>query len=153
MEFDTIIGVPFEEHRPLHSMLHDQPEPETPAAEEQVGRMVKIRSADSSGRRGSASVLINRMYATRGYRTSPLPAERDPTRITLVASEQDEVIGTITIGFDSASGLHVDDLFAGEVDRLRHAGSTAATTWTLPSADGPTEYGSRPLRCMRPWAA
>jgi len=122
LEFDTIIGVPFEEHRPLHSMLHDQPEPDPPAAEEQVGRMVKIRSADSSGRRGSASVLINRMYATRGYRSSPLPAERDPTRITLVASEQDEVIGTITIGFDSASGLHIDDLFASEVDMLRHAG-------------------------------
>ncbi len=122
MEFDTIIGVPFEEHRPLHSMLHVQPEPETPAPEEQVGRMVKIRSADSSGRRGSASVLINRMYATRGYRSSPLPAERDPSRITLVASEHDEVIGTITIGFDSPSGLHVDDLFAGEVDGLRRAG-------------------------------
>ena len=122
MEFDTIIGVPFEEHHPLHSMLHDQPESDSSNADEQSGRMVKIRSADSSGRRGSASVLINRMYATRGYRSSPLPTEREPTRITLVASEHDEVVGTITIGFDSASRLHVDDLFSSEVDGLRRAG-------------------------------
>lgn len=122
MEFDTIIGVPFAEHDPLNSMLQEQLEPETPGRDEQVGRMVKIRSADSSGRRGSASVLINRMYATRGYRSSPLPVERDPTRITLVASEHDEVIGTITVGSDSETGLHVDDLFAAEVDKLRRAG-------------------------------
>jgi hypothetical protein len=122
LEFDTIIGVPFAEHDPLNSMLQEQLEPETPGRDEQVGRMVKIRSADSSGRRGSASVLINRMYATRGYRSSPLPVERDPTRITLVASEHDEVIGTITVGFDSETGLHVDDLFAAEVDKLRRAG-------------------------------
>ena len=121
MDFDTIIGVPYEEHHPLHSMLQDQPEFE-PLTDEQPGRMVKIRSADSSGRRGSASVLINRMYARRGYRSSALPTEREPTRITLVASEHDEVVGTITIGFDSAARLHVDDLFSGEVDALRNVG-------------------------------
>jgi hypothetical protein len=123
LEFDTIIGVPFEAHHPLHSMLHDRPEPETPEAEPEFsGRLVKIRSADTSGRRSSAGVLINRMYATRGYRSNGLPAVREPTRITLMASEHDETVGTITIGFDSDKGLHVDDLFAEEVDALRRRG-------------------------------
>jgi hypothetical protein len=84
--------------------------------------LFKIRSADSSGERSSASILINRMYATRGYRSTPLPDEQLPTRITLVASEHDATIGTITIGFDSPSGLNVDDLFAQETDLRRDAG-------------------------------
>jgi hypothetical protein len=123
LEFDTIIGVPLEAHHPLHSMLHDRPEPEAPeASTEFSGRLVKIRSADTSGRRSSAGVLINRMYATRGYRSNGLPTVREPTRITLMASEHDETVGTITIGFDSEKRLHVDDLFADEVDALRRRG-------------------------------
>ena len=122
MEFDTIIGVPLEAHHPLRSMLHDRPEPDAPSGREVSGRLVKIRSADTSGRRSSAGVLINRMYATRGYRSNGLPAEREPTRITLLASEHDETVGTISIGFDSAARLHVDDLFGAEVDELRRRG-------------------------------
>ena len=119
---DTIIGVPFESPVPLRSLLQDSPEPEASHALEVSRRLFKIRSADSSGERSSASILINRMYATRGYRTTPLPDEQLPTRITLVATEHDATIGTITIGFDSPSGLHVDDLFARETGARRDAG-------------------------------
>ena len=62
------------------------------------------------------------MYASRGYRSTPLAAEQQPTRITLVASEFEDTIGTITVGFDSPQGLHVDDLFLEETDGLRDAG-------------------------------
>jgi hypothetical protein len=62
------------------------------------------------------------MYATRGYLSTPLPDAQLPTRITLVASEHEVTIGTITIGFDSATGLHVDEPFAGETAALREAG-------------------------------
>ena len=119
---DTIIGVPFEPHVPLRSLLQDQPEPEDPHGDEVSRRLFKIRSADTSGRRSSASILISRMYATRGYRSTPLPDQQLPTRITLVASEHEDAIGTITIGFDSPAGLHVDDPFAEETDALRRAG-------------------------------
>ena len=122
MEDDTIIGAPFEPHRPLKSLIQDLSDPDDLHGDEVSGRMFKIRSADSSGQRSSASVLINRMYATRGYRTTPLPEQQQPTRITLVASEHDVTIGTITVGFDSPAGLHVDDLFAQETDALRDAG-------------------------------
>jgi hypothetical protein len=82
----------------------------------------KIRAADSSGERSSASVLIQRMYATRGYKSSPLPEKRPPHLVTLVASDHSDTIGTMTVGFDSADGLLADDLFGAEIDELRRAG-------------------------------
>jgi hypothetical protein len=119
---DTIIGVPFEPQLPLRSLLHDQSGPDSQHGNELSQRLFKIRSADSSGQRSSASILINRMYATRGYQTTPIPETQLPTRITLVASEHEETIGTITIGFDSPAGLHVDDPFGAETQALRDAG-------------------------------
>ena len=124
MQSDTIIGVPFEEAHPLHSMLCDIGEPDGPIGPQISRRLFQIRMADSAGRRSDASILINRMYATRGYRSSGLPERAAPSRITLVASEHDEIIGTITIGFDSPAGLLVEDLFATETQELRRAGRT-----------------------------
>lgn len=121
-EGDTIIGVPFEPHAPLRSLLLDQTDSDDVPGDDISRRLFKIRSADSSGQRSSASILIDRMYARRGYLSTPLPLTQLPTRITLMASEHDEVIGTITIGFDSSAGLHVDDLFALETGALRDAG-------------------------------
>ncbi|MDE2296670.1 MAG: hypothetical protein KGK18_00730, partial [Burkholderiales bacterium] len=71
MAGDTIIGVPFEPHVPLRSLLQDSSEPDEPHGDEVSRRLFKIRSADTSGQRSSASILISRMYATRGYRTTP----------------------------------------------------------------------------------
>lgn len=121
MEGDTIIGVMLDGHTPLRSLIQDSTDLDEQRGEE-VSRLFKIRSADSFGQRSSATLLINRMYARRGYRVTPLPAQQLPTRITLTASENDDTIGTITVGFDSATGLHVDDLFAHETDALRGAG-------------------------------
>jgi len=120
LDGDTIIGVPFEPH--LRSLLVDQPDFADTQGDDVSRRLFKIRSADSSGQRSSASILIDRMYARRGYLSTPLPQTQLPTRITLVASEHDETIGTITLGFDSPAGLHVDDLFAKETAALRDAG-------------------------------
>ena len=122
MEGDTIIGVPFERHAPLRSLLLDQTDTEDVPGADVTRRLFKIRSADSSGQRSSASILIDRMYARRGYLSTPLPQTQLPTRITLVASEHDDAIGTITIGFDSPAGLWVDDLFSLETGALRGAG-------------------------------
>ncbi|MFL6662313.1 MAG: N-acyl amino acid synthase FeeM domain-containing protein [Rhizobacter sp.] len=84
-------------------------------------RKFKIRAAHSTNHRGSASMLIDRMYATRGYLSSGLPTQPAPNRVTLMACEHEEAeaLGTITVGFDSPDGLHVDELFREEVDALR----------------------------------
>lgn len=84
----------------------------------------KIRLANSEGRRESADLLIKKMYAWRGYDTSGV-FEEEPNRITLMADLKGQVIGTVTIGLDSKSGLLVDQLYKDEIDRLRAAGRHA----------------------------
>ena len=122
----TIIGVPFESPHPLRSMLskgeaaNDVPE--------RTQRLFTIRAANSLGQRSSASILINRMYAARGYRCSGLPVEASSDKITLTACEHDDVMGTITVGFDSLEGLAVDQLFRNEVDALRRKGRVCEFT-------------------------
>jgi len=118
----TIIGVPLESQHVLRSLLLDEQSAAVVPEVEDGHRLFKIRAADSHGHRSSASILINRMYATRGYTTTGLPSQPVPNRITLMASESDETIGTITVGFDSSAKLHVDDLFSEEVDALRAQG-------------------------------
>ncbi|MES2960105.1 MAG: long-chain N-acyl amino acid synthase [Pseudomonadota bacterium] len=117
---NTIIGIPFETAHALQSLLSERGEFEAEAA--MGARLFKIRAADSSGRRSSASILINKMYATRGYLTNPLPDVAESNRITLMAVDNDVTIGTISIGFDGPEGLLADDLFKREIDPLRMAG-------------------------------
>jgi hypothetical protein len=92
------------------------------SSEDAGRRLIQIRSASTHGQRSSASILINRMYAWRGYQTTPLPDWSPPSRLTLVASDHDETVGTVTVGFDQGDGLYVDDLFPQEVAGLRGAG-------------------------------
>lgn len=81
----------------------------------------KIRLANTEGRRSSASYLIEKMYGWRGYAASgPQPA---PHRVTLLASDADKTLATITVGFDSDEGLLVEDLYRAEIDQLRAGGA------------------------------
>jgi hypothetical protein len=119
-EGNTIIGASFEERSPLRSMLleqSDQAQPENAALE----RAFKIRAADSHGRRSATCILVNRMYETRGYRTGP-SEEPQPNVLTLMATEHDATIGTISVRLDSPDGLLAEQLFSDEVRSLREAG-------------------------------
>jgi hypothetical protein len=119
---DTIINVPFDPAHPLHSLIQDASPHLYPQIDEVGRRMFQIRAANSQGLRSSASILINRMYASRGYQSSPLASQQLPTRITLIASDAGITIGTITIGFDSPAGLNADDPFIVETTALRAKG-------------------------------
>jgi hypothetical protein len=119
---NTIIGVAFDNEHALRSLIVDQPDWADIDELDASRRLFKIRAADSHGHRSSASILIDRMYATRGYRTSPLPAQSVPDRITLTASDGDEVVGTISVGFDSPLGLLCDELYLDEINQLRDQG-------------------------------
>jgi hypothetical protein len=83
---------------------------------------VKIRAADSWGERSSASMLVSRLYTRRGYNANALPADLDPNRLTLVASDHDSLVGTLTVGFDSDELLLADDVFPDELNALRSSG-------------------------------
>lgn len=80
----------------------------------------KIRLATSDDRLQSASLLIQKRYAWRGYDAANI--NQDPNRITLLAFEQDAIVGTLTLGLDSPVGLSVDDMYKAEVNALRAAG-------------------------------
>ncbi len=123
MEGSTIIGAPFEAHPHLRSMLSDPLQPTFMCEEEGEGRrLFKIRTATSTGERSSASILIKRMYATRGYNAPSLPPFQPSNVVTLMATEDDVTIGTLSVGFDSPYGLLADDLFREEIDELRMCG-------------------------------
>ena len=115
-----IVEVPVE-HRTERARLVDPPDPEEAPPDAVTRRLIQIRAADSFGQRSSASILIQRMYSGRGYRTLPLPEEQAPSRLTLVVCEHGDAVGTLTIGFDMGDGepLHCEDLFVDEVQVLR----------------------------------
>jgi hypothetical protein len=123
MSENTIIGAPFGASCRLKSQLSDRDEAAQLDEPQLASRLFKIRAAHSSGRRSSASILIDRMYSWRGYETTGLPDEECLDRITLVASDRDVVIGTMSVGFDGPDGLLVEDLFPDEVGALRGSGS------------------------------
>jgi hypothetical protein len=82
----------------------------------------RIRLADTENGRNSASMLINKMYAWRGYGGGH-QVKANPSRITLTASDKERVIGTVTLGIDSAEGLLADEIFKPEIDAFRARGA------------------------------
>lgn len=80
-----------------------------------------IRAADVDEQRSSASMLISKMYAWRGYSGNHHIGE-DPNRITLTASNKNGVIGTLSLNLDSDVGLLADQVFQDHIDPYRAQG-------------------------------
>ena len=85
-------------------------------------RSFGIRVADTDEGRNSASMLINKMYAWRGYHV-PHRLDDNPNQITLSAVEHGEVYGTVTLGVDSPSGILADEVFKDHIDAFRARGA------------------------------
>jgi hypothetical protein len=81
-----------------------------------------IRVADTDEGRSSASMLINKMYAWRGY-AGTHRIDDDPNRITLSASDHGQVVGTVTLGIDSPIGILADEVFKDQIDPFRARGA------------------------------
>jgi len=81
-----------------------------------------IRLTDTPNGRNSASMLVNKMYAWRGYAGTHQLTD-DPNRITLTATDKGDVVGTLTIGVDSKIGLMADQIFREELDAHRNKGA------------------------------
>ena len=80
----------------------------------------KIRLAHSKNSFNSASMLVQRMYLQKGYEIPGM--QKMPDRITLTASQNGNVAGTITLGIDAGNGLLADENYRQEVDLLRAEG-------------------------------
>lgn len=81
----------------------------------------RIRLADTDEGRSSASMLVNKMYAWRGY-AGMHQIKDSPNRITLTASSQKAVVGTVTLSIDSPVGILADEIFKDEIDAHRSRG-------------------------------
>ena len=118
---DTIIRVPIGFKKSSGPLNQERPDVSNILEHVVDRKEFKIRLADSQGQRSSASMLIKKMYSWRGYQTS-FNMDDQPNKMTLVASSDDQTIGTITIGFDSPIGLLADDLYKDELNKLRTEG-------------------------------
>jgi len=121
---NTIIDAEMEPGGRLRTMLSRPAELtlDVDVSDEVALRLFKIRTAYTARQRTSANVLIERRYSWRGYDVPQLQPDGDLDRITLVASDEDTTIGTLSIGFDGTGGLSVEELFPGEVQDLRDTG-------------------------------
>lgn len=81
-----------------------------------------IRLLDTAEGRNSASMLINKMYAWRGYAGTHQTTD-DPNRIVLTATDKGDVVGTLSLGIDSEIGLMADEIFSQELNELRDGGA------------------------------
>jgi len=103
-------------------MLVDEP-PAALQASEKTSRVLTIRATDSEGHRSSARVLVDRLYADRGYESSAIAAAPLERGITLVGTDHDVARGTITIAFDDSHHLLADECFPDVLADLRHEGA------------------------------
>lgn len=104
----------------LTDLVHPEGEDAPEIGEKVEQQVFKIRLAHSSERVNTASMLVQRKYAGRGYTASSF--QKMPERITLMAFFEDKVIGTLTLGLDSPKGLLVEDLYKAEIGALRESG-------------------------------
>jgi hypothetical protein len=101
----------------------------------------QIRLANNRGRRSRSSVLIQRMYSWRGYKSDTQEdAMHQANRVTLQACREERVFGTLTVNFDSDTPLAADALYQCEIDEYRNAGAIVSEVTQL--AVDP-EHGSK----------
>ena len=85
----------------------------------------------------AAAALVEARYGDRGYRVTAGERERDPG-ITLIATESDAIIGTLTVRLDGPQGLCADENYGDVVSAARRAGREVCEMTRLavdPSAD------------------
>ena len=111
---DTVIAIPKPQN--LSPLIHDLEQ--LPEGERLEEAQFKIRLANTEGRRATASYLVERRYAWRGYQSAPM-TKPAPNLITLAAFDNDRTIATISVGTDSPDGLAVEQLYPTEVAALR----------------------------------
>jgi hypothetical protein len=81
----------------------------------------KIRVGKREGFPREARTLVARHYGDRGDATKM--AEADPHVFKLVAYDQGELVGTVSIRIDSEKGLSANELYNEELDVLRKSGA------------------------------
>ena len=80
-----------------------------------------IRLAHTDDHHRAATHLMRKLYEWRGYSTDIV--REDPTGVTLVVTQSGRVTATVTVGYDSSSGMAIESLYSQEVAQLRREGA------------------------------
>jgi hypothetical protein len=82
---------------------------------------IKIRFAQTDTAYEGATLLVQKRYAWRGYPKAQVYG--NPNRVTILTHLADEVVGTVTVGYDSEQqGLLADEIYKDKIDELRKQG-------------------------------
>ncbi len=119
---DTIVTIP-RQPNPVRLCVEDPESRQLTNAPH--ANLFKVRLANTRARHESASYLIRRRYAWRGYSVGEHAAQ-EPTRIAIAAHDPEGIVGTVTVGLDSPDGLFIDGLYADVCNRLRAEGRQLA---------------------------
>jgi hypothetical protein len=111
----------------LHNVGLVPPKPEPAHAHDEANvkqDTFKIRLAHDSSRTAAARILVEKRYGEKGYAVVGDWGTRPacPENVTLATYKNEEMMGTLTLSFDTGNGLLVDELYKAEVDALRQAG-------------------------------
>lgn len=99
-----------------------------------------IRFAQHSDTLTSASMLVQKRYAWRGF--PKIQLKKHPNRVNIVASTGDEIVGNLMVGYDSEEGLLGDEIYKPEIDVLRKRGRKVGELSKLAMDE---KYGSKQL--------
>lgn len=119
-DFDkTIVNIPTPYRlKNLCPALKDDPS----TKEQSLGdQQFKVRFAQSDTARAAASMLVQKRYAWRGYQAGEI--KEQPNRITLMTYLEDQIVGSLNIGYDSPEGLLADERYHEEIEALRAQGA------------------------------
>lgn len=87
---------------------------------------------------GAARELVEQRYTARGYKcmSDAGRPEHETNAVTLLATQGGLTVGTMTLRFDSAAGLNVDEAYGDEIGALRMAGGVACELTCLALSSG-----------------
>ncbi len=101
----------------------------------------KICLVNSHKQRSETNKLIKDRYASKGYLTdNSIIPHQNLHQITLEASNDQHLFGTITLTIDSSNGLLADKLYASEINGLR---DKYKTVFEISKFASHTEHGSK----------
>lgn len=117
-DFDkTIVYIPNTRLKDLCPPMREAPG----GNEENMGeQQFKIRLAQTEASRSAATMLVQQRYAWRGYKAGEI--QKEPNRITLLAYQGEQIVGSLNIGYDSPEGLCADERYKADIDALRTQG-------------------------------
>ncbi|MDD5298287.1 MAG: hypothetical protein PHU46_15400 [Rhodocyclaceae bacterium] len=87
---------------------------------------IRVAIARDPSQLEACASLIAKRYGWRGYDV-PEPIVDNPSYFTIFAANPEgQVLGTLTLGLDSAAGLMADEMYKTEVDLARSGGGRVA---------------------------